>query len=122
MFVMNRDEAIVSSLLEWHRRNRRTFPWREKRDPYIVLVAEFFLQRTPASRVASFLPKFLQKFPSPEKLAYADPSYLEELSHTLGLKKRISWLIETMKIVCNKYDGKIPDTFENLISVPNYSS
>jgi len=115
---MDRDEAIVSSLLEWHRRNRRTFPWREVRDPYRVLVAEFFLQRTPANRVASFLPKFLQQFPSPEKLARADPSYLEEFSHLLGLKKRMSWLVESMKIVCQKYGGKIPDTFEDLISLP----
>jgi A/G-specific adenine glycosylase len=115
---MNRDRAIVNSLLKWHIKNRRNFPWREVRDPYRVLVAEFFLQRTPASRVARFLPKFLEQFPSPEKLATADVSYLKEFSRPLGLKKRISWLVESMKIVCQKYDGKIPDTFEDLISLP----
>ncbi|MEM2047067.1 MAG: hypothetical protein QXZ06_04225 [Candidatus Jordarchaeales archaeon] len=118
MLILDRDREIVKSLLEWHRKNKRTFPWREVRDPYRVMVAEFFLQRTPANRVATFLPKFLADFPSPEKLAKANPSHLEEISHCLGLKKRTSWLVESMKIVYQKYGGKIPDTLGDLASLP----
>jgi len=114
---LNREKAAVESLLEWHHKNRRVFPWRVKRDPYRVLVAEFFLQRTPANRVAAFLPSFLTEFPSPEKLANANPSYLWETFHRLGLKKRMSWLVQATKTICQKYGGKIPDTMGELMSL-----
>ena len=115
---MDRNEEIVDSLLEWHRRNRRNFPWRETRDPYKVLVAEFFLQRTPADRVAAFLPEFLAKFPSPQELAVASLSHLEELGRKLGLKKRMQWLLDSMRVLNQKYFGSIPDDKRELMALP----
>jgi len=111
-------EDLVEALLKWHQNNRRLFPWRITKDPYKTFIAEFFLQRTPANRVAKFFPEFITRFPSPEELAHADLSYLEGFSRTLGLKKRMGWLIKSMKIICRKYGGKIPNTFEHLISLP----
>lgn len=114
---MDREKEVARILLRWHKQNRRVFPWRKERIPYKVLVAEFLLQRTPANRVADFFPKFIEDFPSPEKLASVDPFQLEEVFHRLGLKKRASWLVESMKIVCQKYDGEIPDTLEDLTAL-----
>jgi len=116
--MTSRYEALARILLDWHRENRRVFPWREKRDPYAVLVAEFFLQRTPAMRVAEVLPSFLAEFPSPEKLANADPVLLRETYKTLGLGKRMSWLVDSAKILCRKYGGKVPSKPEDLLSLP----
>jgi A/G-specific adenine glycosylase len=116
--MSNKHEAIVKILLEWHRESRRVLPWREKRDPYMVLVAEFFLQRTPTSRVAVILPKFIGEFPSLEKLASADPDKLKHAYRTLGLGKRMLWLVETAKVLCQKHDGKVPDKLEDLLSLP----
>jgi len=116
--MTSRYEALARILLDWHRENRRVFPWREKRDPYAVFVAEFFLQRTPAMRVAEVLPSFLAEFPSPEKLANADPVLLREAYKTLGLGKRMSWLVDSAKILCRKYGGKIPSKPEGLLSLP----
>jgi len=111
-------QEIVSTLLSWHKQNRRVFPWREDPTPYKVFVAEFFLQRTPAERVASFFPKFLKEFPSPEKLANANRVYLEKITRSIGLKKRTSWLLESINIVCRKHEKKIPDSFEDLTMLP----
>jgi A/G-specific adenine glycosylase len=111
-------EALAKILLDWHRENRRVLPWREKRDPYVVLVAEFFLQRTPADRVAKVLPNFIAEFPSPEKLANANPDRLRDAYKTLGLIKRMSWLVESAKILRQKYGGKIPNKLEDLLSLP----
>jgi len=111
-------EALAKILLDWHRENRRVLPWREKRDPYIVLVAEFFLQRTPAERVAKVLPSFIAEFPSPEKLVNANPDRLREIYKTLGLGKRMSWLVESAKRLYQKYGGEIPNKLEDLLSLP----
>jgi len=116
--MTNKNSAVVKILLKWHRKNRRIFPWREKRDSYLVLVAEFFLQRTPANRVAALLPKFIEEFPSPDKLARANPSHLEHIYGSLGLKKRMRWLVESMKIVYQKYGGRIPNKIEDLLLLP----
>jgi A/G-specific adenine glycosylase len=116
--MINKNRAVAKILLKWHRKNRRIFPWREKRDSYLVLVAEFFLQRTPANRVAALLPKFIEEFPSPDKLARANPSHLEHIYGSLGLKKRMRWLVESMKIVHQKYGGRIPNKIEDLLLLP----
>ena len=34
-------------LLAWYADHRRKFPWRETRDPYLILVSEVMLQQTP---------------------------------------------------------------------------
>jgi len=57
---LSREDQIVEVLLNWHRENRRNFPWREESDPYKVLIAEYFLQRTPAERVAKIYPEFIE--------------------------------------------------------------
>jgi len=116
--LVDKDKAIVKSLLKWHRENRRVFPWRGVRDPYRVFIAEFFLQRTPANRVATIFPKFIEEFPSSQKLAHADLVQLETIYRSLGLKKRMSWLVESMKIICEKYSESIPDTQEGLMELP----
>lgn len=116
--MKNKYKTVTRILLRWHRENRRTFPWREKKDPYAVLVAEFFLQRTPADRVATILPKFIEEFPSPEKLARANPNQLKNAYRTLGLGKRFSWLVETAKVLCEKHGGKVPNKSGDLLSLP----
>ena len=40
-------------LLRWWRRHRRSFPWRETRDPWQILLAELCLRRTRAQQVAN---------------------------------------------------------------------
>jgi len=116
--ILNRKKQIVEVLLEWHQENRRSFPWRDESDPYKVLVAEFFLQRTPAERVAKVYSEFIKEYPNPEALTRADLGELKEKYRSLGLKKRMIWLMEAMKVVCELYGGRIPDSKENLKRLP----
>ncbi len=115
---MDKDKAISKILLEWHKTNRRRFPWREERNPYVVLVAEFFLQRTPADRVAEMLRDFLKEYPSLVELAHADIPYLKTTYGHLGLVKRMEWLVQSAEEICQKHDGRIPDNLEELTALP----
>jgi A/G-specific adenine glycosylase len=47
-------------MLEWHKKNRRIFPWRQQRDPFRVLVAELMLQRTRAAQVVAAYQTFIE--------------------------------------------------------------
>lgn len=105
-------------LLKWHAAKRRSFSWRDKPSPYRILVAEVFLQRTPASRVERYFENFIAKFPDPETLAAADSGKLQVEFSQLGLKKRLEWLVRTARVICERFEGKVPDNFDDLINLP----
>jgi len=109
---------FVHLLIQWHEKNRRDFPWRARHDPYIALLAEILLQRTPANRVAKFFPNFIEKFPTSVSIASIDVDDLEEFLRPMGLKKRAKWLIKLMKEVCEKHNCEVPDREEELTQLP----
>ncbi len=116
--LSEKEEFFVSELLKWHKTHRRVFPWRVNKTPYKVFVAEFFLQRTPAERVAKVYEKFLEEYPDIEKLARADPEKLARDYHELGLTKRFKWLVESANMIKNKHECKVPKDYELLIELP----
>jgi A/G-specific adenine glycosylase len=79
---------VRDTLLEWYRRERRDFPWRETRHPYAVLVSEVMLQQTQASRVAERFPRFLARFPTVEALATAPTAAVLAEWNGLGYNRR----------------------------------
>jgi len=82
-------------LLKWYSENGRSFWWREpERTPYEVLVAEILLQRTNASKVASFIPAFFEQYPSAESLVRAKDEALRSLLRPLGL-----WRAKTRTLI-----------------------
>lgn len=77
-----------SRLRAWYRRNARDLPWRRTRDPYRILVSELMLQQTQVSRVLGFYDRFLERFPSLERLAAARPKQVREQWEGLGYYAR----------------------------------
>lgn len=71
------------ALLDWYRRHRRSLPWRDRSDPWAVLVAEVMLQQTQVGRVLDRYPAFLEAFPTPAALAAAPLA--AALAHWQGL-------------------------------------
>jgi len=109
---------FVRLLMQWHKDNRRDFPWRIQRDPYLSLIAEILLQRTPANRVSTFFPRFIDRFPNPQSIIATSTNDLQKFLKPMGLKKRAEWLVRLMKDVCEKYNGQIPNREDELMSLP----
>lgn len=81
--------AFQTSLLKWFARHGRRFPWRRRRATiYELVLPELLLQRTQAERVAAFLPRFLEQFPSWNALASASEEELKKYLQPLGLWRR----------------------------------
>jgi A/G-specific adenine glycosylase len=106
------------ALLRWYDENRRNLPWRKDRDPYRVWVSEIMLQQT---RVAAALPryeKFLQRFPSVDKLASARlASVLAEWSG-LGYYRRARNLHAAAKVIARERNGSFPESSEEWRKLP----
>ena len=44
-------DIVVSLMLSYYEKHGRSFPWRETKDPYHILVSEYMLQQTQVNRV-----------------------------------------------------------------------
>jgi A/G-specific adenine glycosylase len=101
-------------LLSWYRRNGRTLPWRETRDPYRILVSEIMLQQTQVDRV---LPKYLEwldRYPSFEALAGAAEKDVVQTWYPLGYNIRPRRLQAIAREAVATYGGALPDDEDRL--------
>ncbi len=109
---------IAASLLCWFEDFGRTFPFRWQQDPYRVLVAGVLLRQTRAAQVAAVFPLLIQKYNTPKLLANADAGDLSALLTPLGITSRAKTLIDIAKILMTEYRGVVPQSHEELISLP----
>ena len=106
------------ALLRWYDDNRRDLPWRRTRDPYCIWVSEIMLQQT---RVAAVLPryeKFLQRFPSVERLASARLSSVLAEWSGLGYYRRARHLHAAAKVIARRSAGAFPESSDEWRKLP----
>jgi len=110
-----------SRLKEWGEDNLREFPWRETRNPYHLLMAEFMLIRTQAKQVVPVYREFLERYPSLDDLSAATREDVADILQPLGLSWRIDRVCETAQVLRDKFDGEVPRSRESLTSLPGVS-
>jgi A/G-specific adenine glycosylase len=103
-------------LLTWYRRHGRDLPWRNTNDPYHILVSEIMLQQTQVDRVLPKYAEWLAKFPSLQALAEADEAAVSETWRPLGYNIRPRRLQAIAREAVARYDGRLPDDHETLLS------
>jgi A/G-specific adenine glycosylase len=110
-------EAFRSLVLGNYRERGRSFPWRETRDPWAILVSEFMLQQTQTERV---LPKYLawmERFPGPAELAAAPLAQTLALWSGLGYNRRALALGASARAIL-ALGGRVPSDEESLRALP----
>jgi len=105
-------------IIKWFKKNGRAYPWRETDDPFRILIAEMMLRRTKADQVVPVYERFLKEYPDVDSLAGAKQEALEEILHPLGLKWRTPAFGMVARELREKYQSRIPETREELISLP----
>ena len=107
-------------ILNWFRSNQRIFPWRdESASDYVKVLSEVLLQRTRAEVVAAFLPEFIGRFPSWDKLAVATEEDLQKYLQPLGLWRRRAASLEKLAREMAKRGGRFPRLREEIQELPN---
>lgn len=96
----------------------RSFPWRDTRDPYHILVSEVMLQQTQTSRVERRYPEFLKKFPTVQKLARAPQGQVLAMWEGMGYYRRARNLRQAAIALCERFAGEVPEDTESLRSLP----
>lgn len=107
----------IGKLHLWFEENKRSFPWREERTPYKVWVSEVMLQQTRASVVIAYFNRWMELFPTIQKLAEACSDSVMKAWEGLGYYSRARQLHEGAKDICFRFGGKIPSCREDLASI-----
>src|SRR5437764_3682262 len=105
------------SLLKWYAAEQRNLPWRSTDDPYAILVSEIMLQQTQVDRVLPKYRQFLATFPTLADLARASTADVISVWVPLGYNRRAISLQSIARQVIAEYDGRIPDTIDELLKL-----
>jgi A/G-specific adenine glycosylase len=100
------------------RQHYRKMPWRDNTDPYNVLVSELMLQQTQVDRVIPKFELFMLTFPSILSLSKASLADVLIAWNGLGYNRRAKYLHESAKKIVSDFEGKIPQSYEKLTSLP----
>lgn len=118
---MDKIRLFRETLLEWARNNLINYPWRKKRNPYRVLIAEILLHRTRAEQIIAPYTSLLAECPDMYSLARTDIRKLHDLLGSLGLRWRVDLLHAMAQDIVGKLDGNIPEDKESLMKLPGVS-
>lgn len=110
---------IWNKLIAWFDTNGRSFIWRERREPFVVLIAEILLKKTSANVVNQFLPRFLERYSDVHALNNSTFEELEEALAPLGLSaQRGKQLKSLAQALVQSYGGVIPNERDKLLQLP----
>lgn len=116
---------IVLNLVLWYKYNKRFLPWREISDPYKIWLSEIILQQTQIAQGEKYYNSFIENYPSIIDLANDSEQNVLKLWQGLGYYSRARNLHKTAKIISEKYNGKFPKSYEQLIElkgIGNYTA
>ncbi len=118
---MNR-KNISKKILHWYDNNKRFLPWRKKvskkQKEYFTLVSEFMLQQTQVKTVIPYFINFTDKIPNLISLAKVNDNLLMKCWEGLGYYSRARNLKKTAINILKCYKGKLPNTIDELKSLP----
>ena len=93
-------------------------PWKEVQDPYRVWLSEIILQQTRVAQGLPYYERFLAAYPSVVDLARAEDDAVMKLWEGLGYYSRARNLLRAARMVANDLDGRFPDTYAGLRTLP----
>ncbi len=124
-----KEQVVAKKILNWYDLNKRSLPWRKnvslKKRLYYTLVSEFMLQQTQVTTVIPYFERFIKNIPNLETLTKVHDTKLIKLWEGLGYYSRAKNLKKTSQLVFKNFNGKLPDNFKDLISLPgigNYTA
>jgi endonuclease-3 len=86
---------------------------------YTLLVAVLLSAQCTDIRVNQVTPKLFSLADNPFDMASIDPEEIRKIIRPCGLSPKKSKAISVLsKILCEKYDGKVPESFEALEALP----
>jgi A/G-specific adenine glycosylase len=112
-------DLIAQIVTGWYDANARDLPWRRPdASPWGVLVSEVMLQQTQVSRVEPAWQRWMERWPTPARLAADPPGEAIRAWDRLGYPRRALRLHACATAIVERHDGVVPDDVEALLALP----
>lgn len=108
-------------LLNWRKNNNfdSLYPWRNSKSKYNILLSEVLLKKTTRRQVAQEWKTIISCCKNFEELQKCSSRTLKKILRPLGLEHtRSKHLKELSKKITAEFNGKVPGTREELLSLP----
>lgn len=113
------DARRVALVLGWFGASARDLPWRRPEcTAWGVLVSEVMLQQTPVARVLPVWAEWMQRWPTPARLAADTQADAVRAWGTLGYPRRAKRLWECARVVVERHGGLVPSEADALLALP----
>lgn len=103
--------------MDWYGKNKRSFVWRESKEPYKIWLSEVILQQTRTEQGLPYYNRLLSEFPTLKDLATASEDEVLKLWQGLGYYSRARNLHFTAKYIHSELNGVFPNTFDSLLQL-----
>ena len=110
--------AVRRAVLSFGRVGLRSFPWRDTRNPWAILVSEVMLQQTSPARVLDAYRLFLRRFPSVLACSAAPGGDVVRAWAGLGYNRRALNLHRAATVIVEQHGGLVPSDLEALSALP----
>jgi A/G-specific adenine glycosylase len=106
-------------VLQWYAARARALPWREDdRTAWGVLVSEVMLQQTQVARVEPIWRDWLQRWPTPTRMADGPVGDVLRAWGGLGYPRRALRLHAAAVVIRDEHGGEVPDDVAALRALP----
>lgn len=109
--------SFTKNLLQWSRKNERSFPWKETNDPYKIWLSEIILQQTRVEQGLPYYLKMVKLFPTVQHLAQAKEDAVLKAWQGLGYYSRARNLQSAAKYIVKELNGKFPEDYDGWLKV-----
>jgi A/G-specific adenine glycosylase len=116
--LKNQNKLFTKQLLYWNLHyNKRQMPWKGEKDPYKIWLSEIILQQTRVDQGLAYYHRFVDAFPTVDRLAKAPETMVYKLWEGLGYYSRCKNLIATAKYIDKTLKGKFPSSYEEILTL-----
>ncbi|MHA1731624.1 MAG: endonuclease III domain-containing protein [Promethearchaeota archaeon] len=91
----------------------------ESKDPYRVLISTVLSVRNRDERTKEVTSRLFEKLPTTREQRLAPREQVEDLIRSSGFyRNKAKFVQEIAAIIEDEYDGRVPDTFDELVQLP----
>ena len=108
---------FADELVKWYPKNKRDLPWRNTTNPYLIWLSEIILQQTRVEQGLPYFTRFMEKYPDVTCFAAAPEDDILKLWQGLGYYSRGRNMLKTAQYIQEHYNGKFPQTYDELIKL-----
>ncbi|CAM4263434.1 A/G-specific DNA-adenine glycosylase [Pedobacter westerhofensis] len=107
--------AFQQEIINWYLSNKRSLPWRDTQDAYIIWLSEIILQQTRVEQGMPYFNRFLEAYPTVLDFAAATETEILKLWQGLGYYSRGRNMLFTARQIMELHDGVFPVRYSDLI-------